>query len=109
MSLPRFRIRTLMIAVAVAAMILVVAPPWWRYWFASPWREISYREGNTEAHLFFDVRNPTHNVVIARRLRQLNAKKITYKVERFAQFPRNRERAARFPWLSLPPEPPEPE
>ena len=37
----RFTIRRMMIAIAVLGLLLAVVPPWWRYWFQSPWRLVT--------------------------------------------------------------------
>jgi hypothetical protein len=53
MSLPRIRLRTLMIAVAVVALILGVITPALQYWFAPlRWRVTIRRDGDVRIFQF---------------------------------------------------------
>jgi hypothetical protein len=98
MRLPRFRIRTLMIAVAVVAVLLVALPPWWRYWFHSPWRLVTVRnytspdgsERFDELKYFFDTRKPSDFARMQLLLHDCQAARADFSVERFATFPRSR-------------------
>lgn len=96
--LPRFRLRTLMMGVAVAAVLLVVTPPWWRYWFRSPWRLVTVADHSgaheseriTNVRLFFDVRKPADAARLRELTRSLQLGRAPFKVERFAAFPKSR-------------------
>jgi hypothetical protein len=88
----------MMIAVAVLGLLLAVVPPWWRYWFQSPWRLVTitnYRSPDgtaiaDEVCLFYDTRKPAD----AARLKSMTGVApflgSHFKVERFATFPRSR-------------------
>jgi hypothetical protein len=97
MPLPRFRIRTLMIAVAVVALLMVVGPPWWRYWFQSPWRLVTLAphtnpDGNNwgEIRLFFDTRKSRDRQRLTQTTQACRAAGVKYTLERFATFPKSR-------------------
>jgi hypothetical protein len=94
----RFTIGRMMIAVAVLGLLLAVVPPWWRYWFQSPWMLVTITNYTSpdrmmsaaEMCLFFDVRKPAD----AARLQAMTSAVLPlcahFKVERFATFPRSR-------------------
>lgn len=98
MPLPRFRIRALMIAVAGLAILMVVVPPWWHYWFQSPWRLITAKKFTspdgrlqaTEISMFFDTRKPADRSRFHKAFSELRSCAGKVKVERFATFPRDR-------------------
>jgi hypothetical protein len=94
----RFTIRRIMIAVAVLGLLLAVVPPWWRYWFQSPWRLVTitnYRSPDgtmsaDEACLFYDMRKPADAAQLQAMTSSVPPLGAHFKVERFATFPRSR-------------------
>lgn len=99
MRLPRFRIRTLMIAVAVVALVMVVMPPWWRYWFRSPWTEVTLAPGagldgkdRSELRIVFDTRKPSDRQALTRVIRLYRSSGAEYSVRKFATSPNRRDR-----------------
>ena len=97
MRLPTFKIRALMIAVAVLAVLMVVAPPWWRYWFQSPWRLMTIPAQPLPngrqiggATLFYDIRKPLQRQRFGQVIHNCDAVRAKYTLERFATFPRSR-------------------
>jgi hypothetical protein len=100
MRLPRIRftVRRMMIAVAILGLLLAVVPPWWRYWFQSPWRMVTitnYRSPDEmmiadEACLFFDVRKPADAARLQAMTSAVPSLGARIKIERFATFPRSR-------------------
>ncbi len=98
MRLPRFRIRTVMIAVAVVGVLIVVILPWWRYWFQSPWRLVTvtdYTSPDGQLHAdylncFFDLRKPGDAIRFRKMIRTAQSSQTHFRVERFTSFPRDR-------------------
>src|SRR5438445_807264 len=100
MRLPhlRFTVRRMMIAVAVLGLLLTVVPPWWRYWFQSPWRLVTitnYRSPDgtinaAEVCQFYDIRKPADAARFQAMTSWAPPSGFHYKVERFATFPRSR-------------------
>ena len=92
----RFTVRRMMIAVAVLGLLLAVVPPWWRYWFQSPWRLVTITNyGMSDAHftevcLFFDMRKPADAARFKATTSAVPPLGDRIKVERFATFPRSR-------------------
>lgn len=89
----RFTVRWMMIAIAVLGLLLAVVPPWWRYWFQSPWRLVTitnYRMSGAEVCLFFDMRKPADAARFQAMTSAVPPMGDHYKVERFATFPTSR-------------------
>ncbi len=94
----RFTIRRMMIAVAVLGLLLTIVPPWWRYWFQSPWRLVTitnYRSPDgtmsaAEMRLFYDIRKPADAARLQAMTSAVPPLGAHVKVERFATFPRGR-------------------
>jgi hypothetical protein len=88
----------MMVAVAVVGVLLTVAPPWWRYWFQSPWRLITiknYTSPDGKMHAskmlaFFDIRKPADAARLQAITRATQSGDAPFKIERFATFPRSR-------------------
>jgi hypothetical protein len=98
MRLPRIRIRTVLIAVAVVGVLLAVVLPWWRYWFQSPWRLVTvmdYTSPDGQLHadhlsLFFDMRKPGDASRFRKTIRAAQSQRTHFTVERFTSFPGDR-------------------
>jgi hypothetical protein len=94
----RFTVGRMMIAVAVLALLFAVVPPWWRYWFQSPWRLVTITNYMSpdrtmiadEVCLFFDVRKPADAARLQAMTSAVPPLGARIKVERFATFPRSR-------------------
>ena len=94
----RFSVRLMMIAVAVLGLLFAVVPPWWCYWFQSPWRLVTitnYRSPDrmmtaSEMCLFFDMRKPSDAARLQAMTSAVPPLGAQIKVERFATFPRSR-------------------
>jgi hypothetical protein len=162
MPLPRFRIRTLMIAVAVVGVTLVIAPEASRLWrlsglyrnrasdFASSEKQVrgiarrfealaqkalvqakTYRSGRVpddedpdtkktlqdfrEAMKTMDATSAEDPLDVGAGLMDEAVEQYTEEVKNcdmaatyFGNMRRKYERAARYPWLSVPPDPPQP-
>jgi hypothetical protein len=115
MRLPRFRLRTLMIAVVVAALVLVAEVEFVRLrQIAHERRQKAAEFANTEKELR-GIADGWEACARAGRgpesYRQYHKFSMLYslRADRFARLRRRHERAARSPWTHLTPDPPEPD
>jgi hypothetical protein len=73
-----------MLLVAVVAVLLVIARPVWRYWFASPIRTIVYQFPGQDrpTTVTFDTRHPAAAKELDRMRSQFDTAGFPYRIER---------------------------
>jgi hypothetical protein len=77
----------------VLGLLLAIVPPWWHYWFQSPWRLVTitnYRMSGAEVCLFYDMRKPADATRFQAMTSAIPPLGDPFKVERFATFPTSR-------------------
>lgn len=81
---PRVTIKSMMIVVAIAAVLLVGVQPLWRYCFASPIRTIVYRVPGQDrpTAVTFDVRLPAVAKELERMRSRFEATEFAYRIAR---------------------------
>lgn len=110
MRMPRFRIRTLMIAVAVVAVLTGAGVKWWRSALSHEYRWKAYvalhREEKHGGHSFWYHAGP-NAAYISEGGSQLQPDPVL--AEYYCRLRAKYERAARYPWFPVEPDPPPPE